>query len=68
MNTRTETRVRALERQAFGDHELTVWRQDEEGLNKYTSAKHAGIELTFEELQARQEPPGGLRIVVQRIA
>lgn len=65
--TRTAARLAALERQSKADHTITVWYQDSQGADAYTSAKHPGLVLTLAQLDARPEPADGLRILVQYV-
>jgi hypothetical protein len=61
-------RIDALERHTMRDVEYIVWRQDETGKDAYTSLKHPGVVLTRAELADRVEPPGGVRIIVERVS
>jgi hypothetical protein len=64
---RTQVRLAALERQARRDHTVTVWYQDSQGADAYTSSKPPGVVLTRAQLEARPEPANGLRILVQYV-
>jgi len=65
--TRTAARLAALERQSKVDHSITVWYQDSQGADAYTSQKHPGLTVTRAQLTERPEPAGGMRIVVEYV-
>lgn len=48
----TARRVAAPERQARVDPTVTVWRQDNDGADRFNSAKHEGLVLSRAELEA----------------
>lgn len=64
---RTHARLQALERQSRRDPTITIWHQADDGRDAYTSAKHPGLVLTHDQVQARPEPLNGLRIIVHYV-